>query len=353
MKPWLETKNYRFPILNVTGTKGSGKTTLSQRIMMRLFGQIDAKGYDAGTTKFVQLALLGSSNAVPIAFSEFRADAVEKFQRTILMAYDTGHDPRGRADQTTQDYPLSAPFSVDGEDVINDAAARERIIVARLRPATIEEGGSAYNAFQNIRNALPTNFAGSYIRSCLAAIRNGDATRILSEARAKIDNTFTGSLPDRVRQNYSVAMFGVLMFCRFCGITVPDANVFTDSISEIVNMESGRSRTLVDDFVETMINATRLYGNVGFFHHYEPSTKTFYFSLSTAHQWWLRQRKQQGTDALQRDAIKAQVKEASYFTDNKVINGSWMFGISLPAALEAGLDIPAELKTPMTIRLPG
>lgn len=352
MKPWLETKNYRFPILNITGTKGSGKTTLSQRIMMPLFGQIDAKGYDSGTTKFVQLALLGSSNAVPIAFSEFRADSVEKFQRTILMAYDTGHDPRGRADQTTQDYPLSAPFSVDGEDVINDPAARERIVVARLRPNTIEEGGSAYHAFSNLRNALPTNFAGSYIRFCLQAMRSGDAHVTLNRARDDIDTTYPTSLPDRVRQNYTVALFGVYMFCRFTGCVVPLATVFTESIAEIVNMESGRSRTLVDEFVETMINSTRLHGNVGFLHSYNASTKTFFFNLQTAHGWWVKQRKQQGRTILERDAIREQVKESPYFTEALNLNSSWMYGISIELALAAGLDIPTELKQGMVIKLP-
>lgn len=353
MKPWLEQEGYRFPILNITGTKGSGKTTLSQRIFMRLFGQTDAKGYDSGTTKFVQLALLGSSNAIPIAFSEFRADSVEKFQRTILMAYDTGHDPRGKADQTTQDYPLSAPFSVDGEDVINDAAARERIVVARLRPNTIEEGSSAYNAFSNFRNTLPTNFAGSYIQSCLTAIRSGNAKELLLAAREQMHAVYPSALPDRVRQNYTVALFGALMFGSYTGCSVPAASIFTDSIAEVVNMESGRSRTLVDDLVETLINGTRLYGNVGFFYSFDPKTRVFYFNLQTAHTWWIRQRKQQGRSTLEREAIREQIKEAVYFVEAKNVQNSWMYGISIDEALQAGLDIPSELKQAMTIKLPG
>ena len=102
-KPALEGAGYRFPILNVYGTKGSGKTTTIQRVMMPLLGQTDPRSYDANTTRFVTLSLLGSSNAVPVAFSEFRFGAAHKFLRYILLAYDTGHDPRGRADQPTVD----------------------------------------------------------------------------------------------------------------------------------------------------------------------------------------------------------------------------------------------------------
>lgn len=167
LKPWLEEHHYRFPILNVAGTKGSGKTTLIQRVFLPLLGQVDPKTYDAGTTRFVTLALLGSSNAVPIAFSEFRYELVERLLRTVLLAYDTGHDPRGRGDQTTVDYPLSAPFSVDGEDLIADPAARERIVVAQLHPKAIAEDSDAYNAFQELRDRMPPNFGGYYIQRVL------------------------------------------------------------------------------------------------------------------------------------------------------------------------------------------
>jgi hypothetical protein len=167
LKPWLEENHYRFPILNVAGTKGSGKTTLIQRVFLPLLGQVDPKTYDAGTTRFVTLALLGSSNAVPIAFSEFRYELVERLLRIVLLAYDTGHDPRGKGDQTTVDYPLSAPFSVDGEDLIEDPAARERLVVAHLHPNAIAEGSEGYKAFQVLREKMPSNFAGYYIQQVL------------------------------------------------------------------------------------------------------------------------------------------------------------------------------------------
>lgn len=343
MKPWLEAHNIRFPILNVTGTKGSGKTTLTQRIFMPLFGQTDAKGYDAGTTHFVKLALLGSSNAVPIAFSEFRYDAVEKFIRTVLMAYDTGHDPRGRADQTTQDYPLSAPFSVDGEDVIADAAARERIIVARLRPNTIAEDSPCFDAFRALRAKLPSSFGGYYIQRCLQAITTGHADVLLERAREFIQDAFPSRLPDRVRNNYIVVMFGCLLFENATGITAPPAAIFTESIGEVVNLESGRSRTLVDEFVESVVNAVKMYGNVGFQHYYDLANGILYFQLSSAHSWWLSQRRRQGRGALERDAMRAQLKEASYAREAATYHGTWMHAVSVKAAAEYGLDVSTEL----------
>lgn len=349
LKPWLETNHYRFPILDITGTKGSGKTTLMQRVLMPLFGQIDAKPYDAGTTKFVQLALLGASNAVPVAFSEFRFDAVEKFNRTILLAYDTGHDPRGRADQTTQDYPLSAPFSVDGEDVINDAAGRERIVLARLRPATIIEGGDAYQAFREIRtfisDELGSNFAGYYIQRCLTEVVTGNADRMLHEAREELFSAFPGHVPDRIRNNYTVALFGIKLFCRAVGMQAPTADIFRPSIGELVNLDSGLSRTLIDEFAESLVNAMKHQGGQGFHWRYESKDQVAYFQMSSTHSWWLGQRRKQGRSAMERDAIINQLREATYYVPAKTVDNTWMYGISLPRAQEAGLDVPSKLNS--------
>lgn len=344
LKPWLESMGYRFPILNVTGTKGSGKTTLTQRILMPLFGQTDAKGYDAGTTKFVMLSLLGSTNAIPLAFSEFRYDAVEKFIRTVLMSYDSGHDPRGRADQTTQDYALSAPFSIDGEDVIADPAARERSVVARLKPGSISEGSDAYMAFAHLRKRIPKGFGGFHIQHALIDVATGYATQMLEQAHADVFAEFTTSLPDRVRNNYTVVRFGTLLYCRNIGVEPPPTSVLRDSVGEVVNIDSGQSRTLIDEFVEAVVSAVAQSHNV-FKYKYIGSKNVLYFQLSAAHSWWLSQRRRQGRGALERDAMLAQLKEATYGVAATRVDDTWMQGIHLGKAQEYGLDVVSKLSS--------
>ncbi len=342
LKPWLESKGYRFPILNVVGTKGSGKTTLIQRVFMPLFGQKDPKSYDAGTTRFVTLALLGSSNAVPIAFSEFRFESVEKFIRYILLAYDTGHDPRGRGDQTTVDYPLSAPFSVDGEDMIDDPAARERVVVAHLHPGTVAEGTEAYRIFNELRSCLPPGFGGFYIQRVLALVESGKLDKMLEQCRAKVFEAFPNRLPDRVRNNHIVAYLGAVLWCNVVGITPPEASVMESSISSVYDMETGRARTLSDSLVEDVVNACAQ-GQQAFRWRYEKSTGILWFQLSSAHTWWVSNRRRQGRGALERDAIKAQLKETPYVVGPKVIADTWLYGVNLSQAQGLGLDIPSAL----------
>lgn len=340
LKPWLELNHYRFPILNVAGTKGSGKTTIIQRVFLKLFGQTDPKTYDAGTTKFVTLALLGSSNAIPIAFSEFRYEFVEKLLRTVLLAYDTGHDPRGRGDQTTVDYPLSAPFSIDGEDLITDPAARERIVVAHLHPNTIAEGSDAYRMFQELRDKLPEGFAGYYYARVLSLMP--DLPAMLAEARAKIFEAFPASLPDRVRNNHIVAYLGIMLWCTITGSERPSPLVLLQSISSVYNMEAGRATTLADTMVEDIVNAVAQ-GTTYFSTAYNKDEGTLWFQLTPAHSWWVSSRRRSGRGALEREAIKAQLKEAPYSVSPQVISDVWMYGVDLVKAAEAGLDIPTKI----------
>jgi hypothetical protein len=344
VKPWLESKGYRFPTLSVVGTKGSGKTTLLQRILMPLFGQKECKSYDSGTTRFVILALLGSSNAVPIAFSEFRYESVESFLRYVLLAYDTGHDPRGRPDQTTVDYPLSAPFSLDGEDLIADPAARERIVTARLDPNAVQEGTEAYRAYNELRWKIPETFGGYFIQRTLGLLATGELDTLLLSARDAVFEAFPQRMPDRIRNNHIVAYFGARLVTSTLGLDDPDPQTLSRSINTVYNVAAGRSRTMVDDMVEDIVNACSTAHTASFKWEYVKEDAHIYFQLSSAHSWWLASRRRQGRSALERDALRSQLQEAPYALPQKSINGVWMFGVDLKKAQDLGLDVPDHLK---------
>lgn len=342
LKPWLELQGYRFPVLNVTGSRGSGKTTLIQRVMMPIFGQTEPKSYDAGTTKFVTLSLLGSTNAVPIAFSEFRYESVDRFLRFVLLSYDTGHDPRGRPDQTTVDYPLTAPFSLDGEDIITDPAAQQRILVVLLTTRTIDEGSEAYTAYNKLRDRIPPNFGGFYIQSLLKLMQENELVHELEQAKTALFQAFPAKLPDRVRNNHIVSYFGLRLWSRIVEMDIPSAEVMERSIKTVYDTKAGRGRMLCDDLIEDIINEC-----AGATHRfkweYESPNKVLYFQLSTAHSWWLERRRRQGRGSLERDSLRQQMREVSYSRPSKLINGVWMYGAHLPSAREVGLDVPGHL----------
>lgn len=164
-KSRLEPLDYRFPFLNISGTRGSGKTTLIKEVMQPLVGYVKSRTYDCSTTRFVLLSLLGSSTDIFISLSEYRRSAMSEqgernLQRYLLLGYDSGLDPRGRPNQTIQNYEITTPLTLDGEDAVDDPALLERSIHIRMSPEDIQ--GSAAIAFDKL-SKLPLNKIGTQL----------------------------------------------------------------------------------------------------------------------------------------------------------------------------------------------
>lgn len=366
LKPVLAGIGVRFPVLNLYGTRGAGKTSVILRVMQPLIGHIEPRSYDCNTTQFVLLALLASTNAVPIAFSEFRRTALAereyaKLRKYVLLAYDVGHDPRGRADQTTVDYPLSAPFTLDGEDAFSDPAALERTIVVNMRPESIHEGSEAWEAYMKLVEKPLHQFAGRYVRSTLQ-YGETELTQMWKVARQDIVKAFPSELPDRVRRNITVCWMGIKLLNKHVvahGFPAFDVvpEVLQGVVSEVVHPITGRTYTFADEFVEDVINAIALLDRAPFFFRYEEPPNVLWFHLSTALAWWHAKRRREGRTLLDQAAIKAQLRErgldlsiaeGQYIVGRKSLvvgdaGAKWMYGVSIGMAVRSGLDIPSKL----------
>lgn len=351
-KPSLEELNIRYPILNLYGTKGSGKTA-TLRVFQRLMGYTNTRSYNCTTTTFVMLALLGGTNAVPVSFSEYRHSVADRILRYILLAYDTGHDPRGRSDQSTIDYPLSAPFSVDGEDAIGDPAAKERIVGVRMSPETIAEGTPFYEAFKAFEAQPVEVFAQDYIQYTLTQ----DVRSMLECAAGGVHTAFPETLPDRVRNNMIVVTMGIYSFCDHLHIDRPDLHtVLESSLKSVWSETMGRGKVLADEFVETIVNEVAR-GRAQFFYHVVDNV--LWFQLATSHMWWMKMKRGSSQTLLDRDAIRDQLDERNirkgdkgqYIISPKAVQKTWCYGVDVKRAAEAGLDIPSEIDETFSIEL--
>lgn len=346
-KTAIEAHGLRFPILNLFGTRGSGKTTSILRVFLPLLGQVEPKSYDANTTKFVVLSLLGSSNALPVAFSEFRAASVGPFIRYILLAYDTGHDPRGRPDQTTQDYPLSAPFSIDGEDAIDDAACRERMVAVDYHPSSVAEGTEAWQAYQDLQTLKMhfARFATGYLTTCLDLLDSTSPVNLsteLSQARMEVSSVFTSQLPDRIRNNLSVCWFGIKRFCAYTSQALPSPEVLRSCLENVFNSKMGRTLTLADEFTTDLINYLSSH-KASVEWTISDSGSEAWFQMTPAYNWWVGHRRRMGAAYLGLPAVKTQLKESKYFLPMREVGKMWMVGIDLKIAAQEGLDLSAAL----------
>lgn len=347
-KPLLFDEGFRFPCLVVYGTKGSGKTTTIQQVFQPLIGYTKPGAWDVKTTSFVTLTLLGSSTTIPIAFSEFRVLGSGDFIHYVLLAYDTGKDARGRPDQTTIQYPLTAPFCLDGEDRLDEPAAIERAIMVRMNKETVAENSPHFRAFRALMKQNLYAVATPYQMWCLSQ----SATEI-EEAYEEMIEAFPQRLPDRVRKNFAVVWFGIKKFAAFCaenGVAdfepADGPQVLRKSLFNVYNLRLGRPPLAVDTFCEFVVNMASRRTEA---FPWEISGGVLWFQLTPAFEMFNISMSRQKRDTLSRDSIKDQIMEivGEYGRPPEIrtIAGKTVlaYGIDLKVAAECGLDIPSEI----------
>jgi hypothetical protein len=379
-KPILNESHIRFPLLNLYGSKGSGKTSTLLKVMLPLAGYVKPYSQDCSTTHFVLMSYLSSTNAVPIYLTEFRRATLSEreyssLKRVLLQMYDVGHDARGRQNQTTQEYALSAPVILDGEDAIQDAAIMERSVIVTMDPVAIVEGSRAYQSFTELsaRSDL-FKLAGKYVQSTL----QWDAASVEQEwsaCFAEIGKVFPPGVPDRIKRNLTTVWFGMQRYAEFmnahgANVTLPSPELLCIPLENVVNLKMGRTEMAVDEFVTDIVCEVALDRAVRpFMFKYIEAERVLWFHLTTAYAWWARKRRSEGQPAMTSPAIKSQLKERSeeiecgsnqmgqYIIGPKAVNyegsAKWMYGISLDACLKCGLDIPSDVAVRfITMRLP-
>ena len=347
-KPVLEEIDYRFPVLNLFGTRGSGKSSTVLKAFQPLMGYDRERTYDANTTRFVILTLLGSMNNIPVAFSEFRSSNIQGFIRYVLLSYDMGHDPRGNADQSTTDYPLLAPFSIDGEDQIDDPAAMERSIPVHFAPGYIAEGTEAHTMF----NLLMNNQWGGLPYAIYREQLRLDVKPLLQKARNAMQTAFAFTLPNRVRNNYAVVYMGMLIYQHIAQIlldkpvSIPEPDILQNSMECVYNPKMGRAPMANDKFIEFVVNAA-VRNSTSFL--WEVTEGHFYFQLAPAYSYYAMQMARQRMEILSLNAIRGQIDEllGEYMLppearniDGKVV---LTYGVDLERASQV-LDVPSEIK---------
>lgn len=364
-KPILNEARVSFPHLSLYGTTGAGKTGTLEGMLMPLMGYIPpARSEDCSTTPFVLLSLLASTNAIPVSLAEFRRSSLKEQEwrvllRTLLLAYDVGHDSRGRPSQTTVDYPLHAPLVLSGEDVVSDPAVQRRSIIVGMTPQTIETGSAAYKAYMTLATAPLTQFAAPYIQHTLTQ----DDTAIIKLWNASLQEV-TEVIPDaveeRVVRNFATALFGVrsyeaFMESREIEIVPTPVNHVLGPVTEVHIDAMGRGYVLLDSFVTDVINeAARASSH--FVYHMIAEDGVLWFHLTTALRWWRRERLARRQAILDSAAIKRQLRELNHEIDgeghyvwgpmNRNVKGTThrMYGLHIKTCFELGLDIPDTLK---------
>jgi hypothetical protein len=154
----------QFPILAVTGSSGSGKTTLLETVLEAFTGSLITTNLTS-TTAHALFAFVGSTNAFPVWFDEYRpgarSDTLESLRQTLRDAYTGQSSSKGGmgghwSEVTT--VAANAPIIVSGEDAFSETSHTERMILVDLPN---RDKGAA--ALEDVLRWGPTGLSHGYL----------------------------------------------------------------------------------------------------------------------------------------------------------------------------------------------
>lgn len=137
----LRTKYVQFPVLSVSGTAGAGKTAVVRHVQ-GAFAGVKFETNLTATTPFGVSGLMGSSNAFPLWFDEYRrggdANAMERLNQHLRDAYTATPSTRGgMSDEYSKLGRIltDSPLVLSGESYADEQSHRDRLIKVFLDPA--------------------------------------------------------------------------------------------------------------------------------------------------------------------------------------------------------------------------
>lgn len=216
LKNHLKRVQIKYPHLFLIGEAGSGKSNTLERVILPIFGRTKVAAA-AQVTAFTLMKDSASSNIVPQPLDEFKPSKIDKNKLSVLYnhmrdAYDGHEGTRGRADQTTVYYELSAPLIVAGEESPDEAAIRERSIELLFSRKDLKSGESRK----------------SFLRLCRMTDALGDLGRSLMDAALRVNvaeaekwytdalNFFDQELPSRILNNLGCCAVGLRLLEQVC-----------------------------------------------------------------------------------------------------------------------------------------
>ena len=263
---WLNHPNLRhFPHLNISGSRGSGKSTLTE-ILWQVFGWTGDALMNCSASRFALLRTFSSTNSFPIVLDEYKPsnmpkDRIANLREFMRQSYGGAIDQRGRPDQSIVEYHLTAPICLVGElsFYLSEAAAIERVIpvhttINAINPET-EAGERRSELCYELQQVDWRGYLPRYIRYLLTIDFNTELEHAREDAARYLGDR---DVPRRIWDNIAAMIFGLRQYEVFASMTVDDAHAVP---SPRVRSHAPSRPSAVEHAVQTI--ATHLCGVAG------------------------------------------------------------------------------------------
>jgi hypothetical protein len=198
-----------FPILAVTGSSGTGKTTLIDTVVPAFLGSTISINLTS-TTRHALDAFVSGTNAWPVHVDEFRPgariDTMTSFRQIIRDAYTAQENARGGMTENYSEITTTAavaPIIVSGEDAFDETSHLERMVSVSL-PLI----GRSPDVLRQVRD-WPAGLASAYLTWLQRKLEDGTLIEIINYKRGD------SSLPDRHQINLGVLDLGWNLINQF------------------------------------------------------------------------------------------------------------------------------------------
>jgi primase-polymerase (primpol)-like protein len=133
--PYIREKTGEMPPLTVTGETESGKTSYFE-LLSQLFG-LQPNGSSVDTTKFSLIRQFSSTTNIPLWFDEYKPSELSsrqhnRFHSLLRKSTRSGIETRGNKDMSEDQYKLTSPVAITGEQEIQGNAEARRSLSVRL-----------------------------------------------------------------------------------------------------------------------------------------------------------------------------------------------------------------------------
>ena len=211
IKPHLKMQNIKFPHLLLIGEQGSGKSNTLEQVILPVFSNFRVRAA-AQVTPFTLLKESASSNIIPHALDEFKPSKMDKARLNALYnhlrdAYDGHEGLRGKSDQSTLIYELSAPVILAGEESPEEAAIRERSIelLFSKKDISTEECKKAYRWM--CKNSKILGSLGRSLLDAALGTKKEEAAKWFEDG----EKCFYGIFPSRIVHNLACCYAGLCL----------------------------------------------------------------------------------------------------------------------------------------------
>ena len=240
----LRSQVVQFPILNIAGSRGTGKTATIETIIPTWSGFDRYLGLGTAPTRFGMSSLVAGGNAFPVALDEYRPSGAKSGDDTLMYANDIIRATYNCQVRETGGYPgepmrkiklpMSSPLIVAGESTLDEPSLRERAILVRLQKEGLRP--EVMSQFE----ALPQT--GTFAHSWLRWLMNPDPTTQRGAAALTASKAGPESLPERPRYNLGILVQGWDLIHQFIEeyhltVDIPDAPDLSAVVAEYLQAE--------------------------------------------------------------------------------------------------------------------